>query len=79
VDSTPLVGQTGNPRADPWDTAAPPTTNAVGHPASLRDYFQLAWLTCSLAMIGGALDAVLETEDAVHDAAYVRRSDKQTE
>jgi len=30
-------------------------------------------------MIGGALGAALETEDAVHDAAYVRRSDKQTE
>ena len=30
-------------------------------------------------MIGGALGAALETEDAVHDAAYVRRSDAQTE
>jgi hypothetical protein len=27
---------------------------AVGHPVSLRDYFELAWLTCSLAMVGGA-------------------------
>jgi hypothetical protein len=25
----------------------------VGHPAALRDYFELAWLTSSLAMIGG--------------------------
>jgi hypothetical protein len=30
-------------------------------------------------MIGGALGAALETEDAVRDAAYVRRSDAQTE
>ena len=52
---------------------------AVGHPASLRDYFQLAWLTCSLAMIGGALGAALETEDAVRGAAYVSRLDIQTE
>jgi hypothetical protein len=52
---------------------------AVGHPASLRDYFQLAWLTCSLAMIGGALGAALETEDAVRDAAYVSRLDVRTE
>jgi hypothetical protein len=52
---------------------------AVGHPASLRDYFELAWLTCSLAMVGGALGAALETEDAVRDAAYVQRSDAQTE
>jgi hypothetical protein len=54
-------------------------TGAVGHPASLRDYFELAWLTCSLATIGGALGAALETEDAVRQAAYVQRSDKQTE
>jgi len=53
--------------------------SAVGHPASLRDYFELAWLTCSLAMIGGALGAALETEDAVRQAAYVQRSDAQTE
>lgn len=54
-------------------------TSAVGHQALLRDYFQLAWLTCSLAMIGGALGAALETEDAVRDAAYSRRLDVQTE
>ncbi|SPM39441.1 hypothetical protein MNAB215_1624 [Mycobacterium numidiamassiliense] len=53
--------------------------SAVGHSASLRDYFELAWLTCSLAMIGGALGAALETDDAVREAAYVKRSDPQTE
>jgi hypothetical protein len=53
--------------------------STVGHPVSLRDYFELAWLTCSLAMIGGALGAALETEDAVRQAAYVQRSDRQTE
>ena len=37
----------------------------VGHPASLRDYFELAWLTSSLAMIGGALGAALEPDEAV--------------
>lgn len=52
---------------------------AVGHPASLWDYCQLAWLACSLAMIGGALGAALETQDAVRTAAYVQRSDAQTE
>jgi len=62
-----------------WFVVPKVFTSAVGHPASLRDYFQLAWLTCSLAMIGGALGAALETEDAVRDAAYVRRSDAQTE
>jgi hypothetical protein len=62
-----------------WFVVPQVFTGAVGHPASLQDYFQLAWLTCSLAMIGGALGAALETEDAVREAAYVRRSDKQTE
>lgn len=62
-----------------WFVVPQVFNSAVGHPVSLRDYFQLAWLTCSLAMIGGALGAALETEDAVRDAAYVRRSDAQTE
>jgi len=52
---------------------------AVGHPVSLRDYFELAWLTCSLAMVGGALGAALEPDDAVREAAYVQRSDADTE
>jgi hypothetical protein len=49
----------------------------VGHPASLRDYFELAWLISSLAMIGGALGAALESDDAVRAAAYVQRSDDE--
>jgi hypothetical protein len=51
----------------------------VGHPASLRDYFELAWLTSSLAMIGGALGAALEPDEAVQAAAYVQHSDEETE
>jgi hypothetical protein len=62
-----------------WFVVPQVFTNAVGHPASLGDYFELAWLTCSLAMIGGALGAALETEDAVREAAYIQRSDQQTE
>jgi hypothetical protein len=44
----------------------------VGHPASLRDYFELAWLVSSLAMIGGALGAALESDEAVREAAYTQ-------
>ena len=51
----------------------------VGHPASLRDYFELAWLTSSLAMIGGALGAALEPDEAVRAAAYVQHSDEESE
>jgi hypothetical protein len=49
----------------------------VGHPASLRDYFELAWLTSSLAMIGGALGAALEPDEAVRAAAYVQHFDDE--
>jgi hypothetical protein len=62
-----------------WFVVPQVFTNAVGHSAALGDYFELAWLTCSLAMIGGALGAALETEDAVREAAYIQRPDKQTE
>ncbi len=62
-----------------WFVVPQVFTSAVGHPASLRDYLQSAWLTCSLAMIGGGLGAAPETEDAVRDAAYVRGLDAQTE
>lgn len=49
----------------------------VGHPATLRDYFELAWLISSLAMIGGALGAALESDEAVREAAYVQHSDDE--
>ena len=51
----------------------------VGHSVSLRDYFELAWMTCSLAMIGGALGAALEPDEAVREAAYVQRPGTDTE
>ena len=51
----------------------------VGHPATLRDYFELAWLISSLAMIGGALGAALESDEAVRDAAYVQHPDDETD
>ena len=51
----------------------------VGHPATLRDYFELAWLISSLAMIGGALGAALESDDAVREAAYVQHPDEEDE
>jgi hypothetical protein len=51
----------------------------VGHPASLRDYFELAWLISSLAMVGGALGAALESDEVVRAAAYVQHSDEEAE
>jgi hypothetical protein len=51
----------------------------VGHTASLRDYIELAWLTSSLAMIGGALGAALEPDEAVRAAAYAQHPDEEAE
>ncbi|GAA0225386.1 hypothetical protein GCM10009539_08300 [Cryptosporangium japonicum] len=43
---------------------------SLGHPARFSDYLELAFLTSSLATVGGALGAGLESDDAVHEAAY---------
>jgi hypothetical protein len=55
---------------------APLFAEGLGHPAHLPDYLELAWLTCSLATVGGALGAGLESDDAVREAAYTYRSEQ---
>ncbi|MEA2272718.1 MAG: hypothetical protein QOI98_1426 [Solirubrobacteraceae bacterium] len=42
----------------------------IHRPATTGDYVSLAWLVSSLATIGGALGAGLESDDAVREAAY---------
>jgi hypothetical protein len=49
------------------------------HPAGAADQVQLAWLAASLATLGGALGAVLETRETVREAAYTYRPDTQLE
>ncbi len=46
---------------------------AVGHGADAADYLKLVWLAASLATTGGALGAAIESDDAVHEAAYAYR------
>ena len=53
--------------------------SVLGHPAGVADQVQLAWLATSLATLGGALGAALETRETVREAAYTYRPDTQLE
>jgi uncharacterized membrane protein len=46
---------------------------ALGRPERLSDYLNLGWLLGSLATIGGALGAGLESDTAIRDAIYLTR------
>ncbi|RBY85068.1 hypothetical protein DQ241_17000 [Blastococcus sp. TF02A-30] len=50
--------------------------DGLAHAVGLSDYVELAWLTSSLATVGGALGAGLETDEAVRDAAYTYQPDR---
>jgi hypothetical protein len=49
----------------------------LGHRAGVADQVSLAWLATSIATLGGALGAVLETRETVREAAYTFQPDVQ--
>jgi hypothetical protein len=47
------------------------------HPAGAADQIRLAWLATSIATLGGALGAALESHESVREAAYTYQPDTQ--
>jgi hypothetical protein len=47
----------------------------LGHPAGAADQIRLAWLATSVATLGGALGAALESHETVREAAYTYQPD----
>ncbi len=47
----------------------------LGYPAGVADQIRLAWLATSIATLGGALGAALESHETVREAAYTYQPD----
>jgi hypothetical protein len=46
----------------------------IGVAPNVAEFARLAWVAASVAMVGGALGSLVESDEAVRDAAYLRRT-----
>jgi nucleotide-binding universal stress UspA family protein len=49
------------------------SSNGLSHSVGVTDYLELAWLTTSAAIVGGALGSTLQSEEHVRRVAYGER------
>jgi hypothetical protein len=49
----------------------------LGHAAGVGDQIKLAWLGASIATLGGALGAAVESRESVREAAYTYQPDTE--
>jgi len=49
----------------------------LGHPAGVDAQIKLAWLGASIATLGGALGAAVQSRESVREAAYTYQSDTE--
>src|SRR5918999_2949555 len=61
--------------------AIPPSAleRQIGVVPDVTEFARLAWVAASVATVGGALGSLVESEEAVRDAAYLRRTSASPE